>query len=246
MDNIFKISNDTKVTLTGDAALGVGFFETIKLKNGSPVFLKKHLQRLDNSLSQFKLGKLPDYFAVEKSIVDFLSDKRTVNKALKIIAVDKTLYYMLRSVNVPMHPVFICISDKIKFSNNPLVNHKSISYFFNKLLLAEADEKKAFDSIALNEKGFVTEGGKTNIFVLKNKKLYTPFENNGCLNGIMRQFVMEKFKTAEKNISLDFLLSANEIFLTNAVVGVVSVRKIVGYKKVYDNKFTSIVQKTVC
>ncbi len=238
--SVFCFSDKDTVSLFGDIGIGVGFFETIKLKNKAPVYLNRHLTRLNNSLNYFKLGKLPDFFEIENRLLKFLENKNTKGKALKIVAVDNNLHFLLRDVFIPSDSVSICISRNIRFSKNPLVNHKSISYFFNKLLLLEAKEQKAFDSIALNEKGFVTEGGKTNIFVLKDKKLYTPFESDGCLKGIMREIIMEKFSVIEKNISLDFLLNADEVFLTNSVISVVSVSNIIGYEKKFDDKFVAV------
>jgi para-aminobenzoate synthetase/4-amino-4-deoxychorismate lyase len=76
------------------------------------------------------------------------------------------------------------------------------------------------DVLFLNEANHVTEGAISNIFIKKNGRYYTPPVESGLLNGVFRQeFLAAHANAVEKILYLDDLQSADEIFLTNAVRG---------------------------
>ena len=73
------------------------------------------------------------------------------------------------------------------------------------------------------------EGITSNIFILKNKTLFTPSLDSGCLNGITRNTVIELAKkninlhVRETNISPQQLSSTQECFLTNSLMELIPV-----------------------
>ena len=88
--------------------------------------------------------------------------------------------------------------------------------------LYEAERKKveaagAADIIFLNEKGEVTEGAISNIFIVKNGRYYTPPLGSGLLPGVYRAYYMKKKKAVEKALFLKDLKTADRIILTNSV-----------------------------
>ena len=88
--------------------------------------------------------------------------------------------------------------------------------------------KKAglFDVIFENEKGEITEGAVSNIFIRKGKMYYTPPVSCGLLNGTYRQYLIRKKApfVKEKVLRRQDLLQADAIYLTNAVRGIKRVR----------------------
>jgi len=235
-NNILKLTDNLSINIANsDIALGKGLFETIELVDGKPKLLQLHLKRLEKSLSFFKMGKLPDYSTINSFLEGFLAKNNCKEKALKLIAVDDNLFCILRKFCKPINPVSICISDYVRFSKDLLVSHKTTSCFFNKNLLEEAEKNRVFDSIAPNEAGNVTDGGKTNIFIEKNGEIITPPVSDGCLPGIIRAVVVEKFNVSIRSISLEMLKSADKIFLTNSLIGIVSVCSIFKNVKKYSN-----------
>ncbi|MEC7863879.1 MAG: aminotransferase class IV, partial [Bacteroidota bacterium] len=60
----------------------------------------------------------------------------------------------------------------------------------------------------------------------KNKKIYTPPLADGCVDGTMRKWVISELDVINKSILLDEMLDADEVFVTNAINGVISVKTI--------------------
>ena len=79
--------------------------------------------------------------------------------------------------------------------------------------------------IILNQNGFICESISSNVFVVYDRKLYTPALNEGCIGGVMRQVVMRLAKEnnielIEAQVSPDILIEADEVFISNATKGI--------------------------
>jgi 4-amino-4-deoxychorismate lyase len=79
------------------------------------------------------------------------------------------------------------------------------------------------DSILLDDSGQVYETGRANLFWVNNGEVYT--REHHVLPGVMRDFVLsiDDIATHFESISLNELLSADEVFITNSIRGVVPV-----------------------
>ena len=73
----------------------------------------------------------------------------------------------------------------------------------------------------------MTEGGITNIFIRKKRNWYTPPQKCGLLLGIGRKLFVKKYRAIERVLSMDDVLMADEVVLTNALRGEVKVNKII-------------------
>lgn len=108
---------------------------------------------------------------------------------------------------------------------------KSVNLLPNVLAKQEAIEKNCFEAILYREGGFVTEGSGTNVFMVKDNKIYTHPSNNYILNGITRQAVLElckelEFEVIQERFDQDFLLQADEVFITGTYIDIVPIKKI--------------------
>jgi len=82
-----------------------------------------------------------------------------------------------------------------------------------------------FDVIFTNERGEVTEGAITNVFIKKDGIFYTPPVECGLLNGVFRrEFLSQHPECIEKALTVNDLYSADELYLTNSVRGMVRAR----------------------
>jgi len=83
---------------------------------------------------------------------------------------------------------------------------------------------KVNDCILLNSFNRVCDTSIANIFIIKNGDLYTPPLSEGCVAGVIRQFILEKlnldFTIIEKPISVEELENADEVFVTNSIKGI--------------------------
>jgi branched-chain amino acid aminotransferase len=111
-------------------------------------------------------------------------------------------------------------------------NIKSLNYLNNILAKIEANVKGGNEAIILDAQGRISEGSGDNIFVIKNKNIYTPHTLNN-LKGITREAVIE---LAEKNgiavketdLGLFDLYTGDEVFVTGTAAEVAPVTKIDG------------------
>ena len=111
-----------------------------------------------------------------------------------------------------------------------------------------ARESKLDESLVLNAHNNIADGSRTNIFLVINGELYTPALHQGCVNGVMRRLVIEKAKQMglavhQQEIHEDHLLQANEVFLTNALLGI---RWVASYKQTtFTNHIIELINKTL-
>jgi para-aminobenzoate synthetase/4-amino-4-deoxychorismate lyase len=80
----------------------------------------------------------------------------------------------------------------------------------------------ADEVIYLNERGELTEGSRTTIFIERNGRMETPALNSGLLPGTLREDLIASGRVTEAVLRLDDLLSADSIYLGNSVRGLVS------------------------
>ena len=105
------------------------------------------------------------------------------------------------------------------------------------VLAAQFARAEGWDECILtNHFGKICEGLNSNVFIVKGDKIITPTLESGCVNGVMRSYLIGLLgeRAEEREFELDELLNADEVLLTNAIKGVQWVREING--KIYANK----------
>jgi branched-subunit amino acid aminotransferase/4-amino-4-deoxychorismate lyase len=99
------------------------------------------------------------------------------------------------------------------------------------LLAHEQAKVRGFDeAIRLNERGEVTSGCVSNVFWVKEGRLFTPALSTGCLAGTTREYVLENLECSEVEAGVAEIERADAIFLTSAGIGVVAVGEFHGRK----------------
>jgi branched-chain amino acid aminotransferase len=129
-------------------------------------------------------------------------------------------------------------------------NRKAVSTYShlktcNSLLYVMAgmykDEKGFDECVILNTDNKICEAISCNIFWVKNRTVLTPSRESGCIMGVMRSWLTQKitgtgYILEEGLFSLDEMMNADEIFLTNASQGMQWVE---AYdSRVYSNSFS--------
>lgn len=111
-----------------------------------------------------------------------------------------------------------------KASSNVGPLAKAGNYIENMLAYRDAKHQGAFDAIMINPDGFITEGTTSNIWLVKNGRIYTPPLSVGILEGLTRKTLLEVDQTIEekKLIAQDFL-EADECFLSSTTRDLVPV-----------------------
>ena len=115
--------------------------------------------------------------------------------------------------------------DVAMFSGNPLLRHKISHRSLYDQAWQEAVKLGGFDAVFCNELGFVTEGGRTSIFIKPkgSSEWLTPPVSAGLLPGVMRAALLAdpQMNAREANLTINDVSTAEEIILSNALRGAV-------------------------
>ena len=140
---------------------------------------------------------------------------------------------------------------RIDSRSQPMQAKSAANYSNAALARVEALKNGYDEAIMLNYNGKIAEGSAENIFIVKNGIIKTPPLNADILNGITRDSVIQlikadRIKLTQKNITLNELLKADEVFMTGTAAEVKSVTKInkksIGKGNV--GKITKMLQKS--
>jgi para-aminobenzoate synthetase/4-amino-4-deoxychorismate lyase len=112
-------------------------------------------------------------------------------------------------------------------SSNSYLNHKVTQRSTYDLAWQKAEKLNSFDALFLNEKGYVTEGGRSNIFIKLDGQWLTPPISSGCLPGVMRSVLLKDptMNALERDILPSDVIRADEVILCNALRGIIPIKK---------------------
>jgi len=124
-------------------------------------------------------------------------------------------------------------------SCDALSNLKSANFLPYVMAAIFAKEQKLNDCLILNSNGSIADATIANVFIVANKILYTPGLDQGCVNGVMRKHILTAlsntdFEVREVPLTIQDVMNADEVFLTNAMSGIRWVRQF--KQKAYTNE----------
>ena len=236
---------------------GAGLFETMRVQNSVVFGLTDHLDRL--FLSSAKLGfDIPgDRNVLPQAIftvlqANHLKDARVrltlSSGSLSTTTDTPTPICLITATQLKAYPddyyrhgILVALCPYRQNPADPLAGHKTTSYFSRMLGLQEAHQKKAAESLWFTTDGYLSEGCVSNVFLVRENSLMTPPIRTPVLPGVARETVCkiavrENLDLIEKALTIDDLLGADEIFLTNVIMKVMPVvaieKHVVGQGKV--------------
>ena len=195
--------------------------ETILWDNGYRL-LEKHINRISQSAKYF------DYPCDINSLISGLrenSQSFVKGKRYKV-RLKLNRYGEASSENMAIdedlksNSAVIILSNLRTDSNNKFLYHKTTNRHLYNEMYQKAINNGFADIIFMNERGQITEGATSNIFIKKDNHLITPPIECGLLNGVYRQYLIETQPNArEKVLSLKDLKEAKAIYICNAIRG---------------------------
>lgn len=198
-----------------------GFFETLYF-NGDKFPLKLyHLERIAKGL--FRNNYMPEDFLspIEKKLRDL---GHTLRVRIDYYIKNRKLITELRFCKYPpdIEKFKIDFFDCGKLDNE--YNLKKQDRGIYKKAFEWAQSKDLHEAILIDENGFILEGSFTNVFILKDDKIYTPPLSNGIVSGCFRRLLNGQAFCSIKSLTREDYNSADEIFLTNALRGIIPVK----------------------
>ncbi len=237
---------DAKITVQNRAFnYGDAVFETVKILNGKIVFWEDHYFRLMASMRMIRM-RIPIEFTLEYleneilKTVDSQRNQTDLRVRLSVFRKDGGLYtpetnevdflivanessYEAKEIyRVDLYKDFYVNSGYLSTikSNNKLIN--TIAGIF-------AKENDLDNCILLNERKGVVEVTNGNIFLVRGNVIKTPPLSEGCLKGIVRGKLIEMIQKREELILDESVITpfeiqkADEVFITNSIMGIQSV-----------------------
>ena len=208
-----------------------GLFETIAIAGGKPQKIEAHFDRMQSSA--LALG-ISFNRSDAKSVVESACSSLDAGTAFRLrlnLAPHGDLSVSTGVLDALSEPVKIFWAKDIlsgdvgMFSGDALLRHKVSNRGLYDLAWKTADSLGGFDALFTNEQGFVTEGGRTSIFVKPqgSSEWLTPPLSAGLLPGVMRATLLAdpKLNAREANLTINDVSMADEIILTNALRGAI-------------------------
>jgi branched-subunit amino acid aminotransferase/4-amino-4-deoxychorismate lyase len=116
-------------------------------------------------------------------------------------------------------PVRVCISNVVVQTDDPMLRWKTSWRPAYERAAEQARDANCFEALLLNERGEITEGTRTNVFVRIDGQLYTPPLACGLLPGILRERLVAEKTAIEKILQPEDLRSAQELYVGNSARG---------------------------
>lgn len=216
-----------------------GVFETLKVVDGVPFALTRHLRRLCRSAEIMVLPP-PDPDRVRLAIHQVLAANEPLERGrLRItytagiapLGSDRgqappTLVVALAATTAWPNTTTAITVPWSRNERSPLVGVKSTSYAENVMALRFAHDRGGSEAIFADTRGRLSEGTGSNVFVVVDGELLTPSTSSGCLAGITRELVLEWTSAVERDLPIEVLAEAQEVFLTSSTRDVHPVARI--------------------
>ena len=242
-------SADSISVLDRGLQYGDGLFETMAVIDGACPFWNAHMQRLQQGCERLQLPVPESSLLQAEADVLVRHEKRAVLKLILSRGEGGRGY----RYPDPVQPSRIFMRHpwpdypqqnrregvQVRFCSTTLARQPALAGLkhLNRLeqVLArnEWQEAQIAEGLMLDENGNVIEGTMSNLFMVQNDILYTPDLSACGVAGIMRETILELARNADMavrvtNITKDHLCEADEIFLTNSLIGIWPVNRLEG------------------
>jgi branched-chain amino acid aminotransferase len=216
-------------------------YEVFRAIRGVPLFIEDHLKRLEYSAQslQFEI----DAFRILQDVETLIRVNNSSDGNIKIIVwKELSNQHILVFYDQHKYPTSneiengICLGVLHKERNNP-----NVKLFDNEMRKDAAkliSDEFVYEVILINELGNITEGSRSNLFLVRNNIVYTPPEED-VLQGVTRQKVIEiinrhRINIALTNIAFDDIHKFESMFISGTSRRVLPVKNIQGINIVFD------------
>jgi len=226
---------------------GAGLFETMRSYNGVVFSLKDHLDRLFFSAGALSIENSYDRKYIADAIYKVLKANKLTDARLRLTLTggpmakseeERRSTLLIAATKLQPYPaeyykngVLVVLCPFRQNPSEPIYGHKTTSYFCRMLGLKQAHQKRAAEALWFTVDNRLAEGCISNVFLVKDSALYTPPIVTPVLAGVARKTVCQlalknSIKLVEKDLYIDDVLSADEMFLTNVIMQVMPVSRL--------------------
>lgn len=221
---------------------GHGVFETLRASSGQVRFLKDHLGRLRRNARLLEL-KLPySDSCLQRELQKILGKNGLREATIRVTLSENVSGHQLVIMAKPFVPYprtcyvkggKLILIQSVKADASTIASVKTTSYLTKILARKEIRKRRAVEGVLLNHEGCVTEGGSSNLFIVKNGVLLTPPLSDALLPGIRRDVILNFAKKygipfEEKSLRPGDLFQSDEIFITSTLKDILPICKFEG------------------
>lgn len=215
-------------------------YEVIRVISGVPVFLERHIERLEASARLVNSSVKAIKPQLEESIGELINANGSPDKNIKIIVYNLELdtpdylAYFIKS-SYPSAEEYVKGVKAILLQEeraNP--NAKIVNSSYKERVAAALDSSGAYEALLVNVRGEITEGSRSNVFFVRRGEVLTAPKGN-VLIGITRVCVMELcerlgIKVLEAPVGSGMLQELEGVFITGTSPKILPVRSIGGLR----------------
>ena len=231
----------------GGFLYGAGLFETMRSYGGVVFRLDDHLERLFSSAASLSINNTCEKEFIKDAVYKTLKANKLSDARLRLTLTGGSMSapdeqakstLLITAAKFSVYPdeyyekgILVVMSSFRQNPSDPACGHKTLSYFPRIIALNLAHKKRAAEALWFTVDNRLAEGCISNVFLVKNSVVFTPRLATPVLAGIARKTVCEiakenSIELVEKDLSIDDLLEAEEVFLTNVIMQVMPVSNI--------------------
>ena len=221
--------DQAQINLQSDALMyGLGLFETLRTYSGKSLpLLDKHIQRLFTSLETFPIEIKYQPQQIAEMVQKVVAQSEHELQRIKIVAIPEGV--MVSSHKLTLNPTTLKgITLKTTVLKRAMPEYKSTAYADCYISWQAAQNQGFFDALLIDTTTQVYESTRANIFWITKGQIVT--RQDEILPGIIRSIIINDMPQSVKfsNGTLDDLFSADEVFITNSIIGIAPVIEIDG------------------
>lgn len=251
---------------------GDGLFETMKMVNGKIPLFGRHMQRLWNGLDLLGF-QLPGLFSEALLLreIERLAGKNNTSARARIRLmivrgngglfdpVNHHPHYIIETTALPDH--YFSINENgwvidtypdARKACDIFSNCKTNQFLPYLMAAGYARKQQLNDCLVLNQHGRICDSTIANVFIIHSGRIITPPLEEGPVAGVMRQLLIETlsgegYTVSEQPVDIGLLLGAEEVFLSNALYGIRSVRQFgnKSYARTVTDKIYRLLDQTI-
>lgn len=243
------VDADNACVSVSDSGLlyGAGLFETMRSCNGVVFGLRDHLDRFLFSAKSLSINHPYTREYTTDAIYKLLKANQLSDARLRMTMTagpmaeadeQRKPTLLITAVKLIPYPpeyyqkgVMVALCPYRQNTAEPTYGHKTTSYFSRMIALKSAHAKGAAEAIWFTTDNRLAEGCISNVFLVKNSTIYTPPIATPVLAGVTRKTicqiaVRDSIEFVEKDLYINDVLDADEIFLTNVIMQVMPVTSV--------------------
>lgn len=228
---------------------GAGLFETVRAENGRPFRYEAHVDRLLRSAETLLQPISREALPSERELRDLLDRNHRRNARVRLTVSAGTVkdaedghgpspHVCATCAELHSYPtrfydegITVAVSRYLQSPTDPLAGHKTTCYLGRLRALRDAQQLRCLEAVWFTTDHRLAEGSISNVFLVRDDVVKTPSLDTPVLPGITRAIVLDlsrsmRMNVVEDRLTIDDLLGAQEVFLTNAIMQVMPVIRI--------------------